>query len=153
MGEAKRRGKKIGDNIHLTDNYAPEVRALPEAGQPINIHMLGAGVIVPEILRLEQAGELMKPQHHVLRVGFEAFDRIRTGELNPWSCGLCSREFSGYANLSVLAVIERTLGEPKRDKPALSVFVCHGCDSVSAEETKRRVQQMFGVLPLQEGRA
>jgi hypothetical protein len=52
-----------------------------------------------------------------------------------------------------VAVIERTLGEPTTDKLGIVAPICHACDSVSTEETQRRVQAAFGLLGLQEGHA
>jgi hypothetical protein len=52
-----------------------------------------------------------------------------------------------------MAVIERTLGDPNWDKPTLTVPVCHACDSVSAEEAKRKIQASFNLSLLQQGHA
>jgi hypothetical protein len=53
----------------------------------------------------------------------------------------------------VVAVIERAAGDPAPDKPAVTALICHACESVSTEETRRRVQAEFWLLHLQEGRA
>jgi hypothetical protein len=72
---------------------------------------------------------------------FSVFDRVRTGELAPWHCFLCARELYGTPRLSVLAFIERTLGEPVPTKPALVSPICRFCDSTNTEETRRRVDE------------
>jgi hypothetical protein len=51
----------------------------------------------------------------------------------------------------VVAVIERPVGDPAPDKPAVTALICHASDSFSTKETRRRVQAEFGLPPLQEG--
>jgi len=154
MGEAKRRKARqdLGPNARVVQPDAPEVRALLEKDQPINVHLLGAGAIELAIRSLTLE-ELMVPERHAFRLAFETFDRIRAGEIEPWQCFLCGVEHSGMQAISVMAVIERALGEPAPDKPGPVVPICHACDSVSTEETRRRVQAEFGLYGVQEGRA
>jgi hypothetical protein len=52
-----------------------------------------------------------------------------------------------------LEVIDLALGEPKPDKPGIVASVCHACDSVTPEETSRRIHASFGLLETQSGRA
>ena len=155
MGEAKKRKKRNGTGNSTGPGIpfdAPEVKAVLEGGAPINLHLFGLGTVHLMISTLTEE-QLLAPEHHAFRRAFETIDKIRTGEIRPWRCGLCRVDHSGVDALSVIAVIERALREPTRDKPALTVPVCHACDSVSTEETKRKIQAALGLDPLQEGRA
>jgi hypothetical protein len=155
MGEAKRRRERRWSGppgSKMLNIDAPEIRELVEEGQPINLYLIGSGIILPTLLPLSD-DERATPQYRPVRMVFSVFDRIRTGEIAPWQCFLCAREFYGPADLSVLAFIERTLGEPLRTKPALITPICHSCDSVSTEETRRRVEEAFGLWQPQEGHA
>jgi hypothetical protein len=116
------------------------------------VHLIGAAVIAPPLLPLPDA-ELMQPQYRPVRMAFSMYDRICTGEIDPWQCFLCARPFSGLERLSVLAFIEGTLGEPARSKPAIVSPICQACDSVSTEHTLQRVRRAFGLMPLQGGHA
>ena len=49
--------------------------------------------------------------------------------------------------------LERALEEPKPNKPAVGGPICHACDSVSTDNTRKRVQTLFGVYDLQTGHA
>jgi hypothetical protein len=154
MGEAKRRQRRqdLGPNGHYAAVDAPEIRALLEKGQPINVHLMGAMAIIRDVCALNREA-LMAPERHAFGLAFQMVSRIDNGEIEPWTCFLCDREFSGLPTLSVMAVIERALGDPMPNKPGLTMPICHACDSVSTEETRRRVQAALGLYPLQEGRA
>jgi hypothetical protein len=139
MGEAKRR-KDGSPPRHGVSADSPEVRNLLAAGEPINLHLFGFGAVQIMIGTLSEQ-QLMAPEHHAFQRAFETIDKIRTGEIRPWRC-------------SVVAVIDRALGESNWDKPALAVPVCHACDSVDSEETKYRIRTALGLSPpLQEGHA
>ena len=153
MGEARRRkGQHLGPNMRSVTADDPEVRTLLEKGQVIAVHMFGVGAIDHAVRSLTYE-QLMAPERHTLRMAFETLDRIRTGEINPWECFLCHSRRSGMQRVSVMAVIERALGEPLPDKPGIIVPVCHACDNVSAEDTRKRVEGAFHLSELQEGRA
>ena len=106
---------------HRVDHAA--VKAVLEGGAPINLHLFGLGT-VHLMMRTLTEEQLLAPEHHAFRRAFETIDKIRTGEIRPWRCGLCRVDHSGLDALSVIAVIERALGEPTRDKPAVTVPVC-----------------------------
>jgi hypothetical protein len=74
------------------------------------------------------------------------WDRIRTGEYYPWTCTLCGRDYSGLQTLSVLGIVDDPREAPRPNKPAAMAVVCGSCDSVSTEETQRRIEQMFGLI-------
>jgi hypothetical protein len=164
VGEAKRRNQS-GSNgpadpqtqsgwkgARFLDPAAPEIRELLAAGQPINVHLFGAAALLSACVSLPFR-QFMNSERHAMRLAFMSFDRIRTGEFASWTCLLCGHDFSGLNQLSVVAVIERALGEPKPDKPGIVASVCHACDSVSPEETSRRIHASFGLLETQSGRA
>lgn len=146
MGEAKRRkqtGSKPGPR--WCGGADPLVQAMFEnPGEPITVALIGAGLIPGSIVRIPRA-ELMNPQHRALRMAFSAWDRIRLGEIEG-RCSICDAR-QNVAGLSCYAVIERAHGGPLRDKPALVLPVCHRCDSVSTEETQRRVMGLFPMAP------
>jgi hypothetical protein len=152
MGEAKRRRQSLGPGAHMTSADSSEVRALLEEGQLINVNLFGAAAIQREVLS-RTFDELMAPERHAFRLAFQIFDRMRTGEIEPWACALCGREHAGLRWVSVLAVIERALGEPTPKKRGLVAPICLGCDSTSTEETMRRIQSMFGLYSAQVGTA
>lgn len=154
MGEAKRRKPNVdlGPNGRFVLPDAPEVRALLEVGQPINVHLFGRAAIINTI-RSKTFEEVMVPELHAFRLAFQTLDRIRTGELDPWRCFLCGDDHRGMQPLSVMAVIERMLGDPQPKKPGTVASICHTCDGVSTEETNRRVREAFGLCALQEGHA
>jgi hypothetical protein len=146
MGEAKRRREK--GNLSWTDNRDPRVLAIfEEAGEPISLALVGAGLIMPTVTAMP-LDELMKPQHRALRLAFGVFDRIRTGEIEG-RCGLCSTRYN-VQGFSCYAVIERARGT-SRKKPALTLPICHSCDSVSTQETQRRVLEMFPMAGISKG--
>jgi hypothetical protein len=146
MGEARRRREK--GNISWTDNHDPRVLAIfEEAGEPISLALVGAGLIMPTVTAMP-IDELMKPQHRALRLVFGVFDRIRTGEIDG-ICGLCGTRYN-VQGFSCYAVIERARGI-SREKPALALPICHSCDSVSTQETQRRVLEMFPMADISKG--
>jgi hypothetical protein len=153
VGEANRRRRQsLGSAGHMTRTDSPEVRALLENGQPINVNLFGAAAIQREVLS-QTFEELTKPERHALRLAFQVFDRMRTGEIEPWACTLCGREHRGLRRVSALAVIERAVGDPTPQKPGIVAPICHGCDSISTEETLRQIQSLFGLYSVQEGHA
>jgi hypothetical protein len=77
------------------------------------------------------------PETRPLRLAFGVYDRIRTGELDTWHCLLCDQTFHGLDDLSALAVTDHP-GDTA-NKPALTALVCNSCDSVSVEDTERRI--------------
>ena len=142
MGEAKRRRRSADGpgNVSWTDGNDPRVQAIfEEAGEPITVALVGAALIMPSVATIS-FDELMKPQHRVLRLAFGVFDRIRNGEIDG-RCGLCGARHN-VNGFSCYAVIERVRGTSLK-KPALTLPVCHNCDSVSTQETQRRVLAMF----------
>jgi len=144
MGEAKRRQ----NNVSWTDNHDPRVLAIFEdVGEPISIALIGAGLILPTVTATP-FDELMKPQHRAMRLAFGVFDRIRKGEIEG-HCGLCGTRYN-VQGFSCYAIIERARGT-SRKKPALTVPVCHNCDSISTEETKRRVSELFPMAAINDG--
>jgi hypothetical protein len=66
---------------------------------------------------------------------------------------LCATNYNGLSNLSVFALIDHPHDAPVASKPGVMALVCMKCDSVSTEETRRRIEEMFGLLPAQEGQA
>ena len=112
-----------------------------EAGEPITVAMVGAGLILPSIAAMP-FDEFMKPQHRLLRLAFGVWDRIRTGE-TIGRCGLCETRH-GVRGFSCYAVIERARGV-SRDKPAVVLPICHQCDSISTQETQRRVCELISI--------
>jgi hypothetical protein len=154
VGEAKRRKPRqdLGPNGHMISADSPEVRALLEDGQLINVNLFGAAAIQREVLS-RTFDELMAPERHAFRLAFQMFDRMRTGEIEPWSCALCAREHAGLRWVSVLAVIECALGDSTLKKPGIVAPICQACDSASTAETVRRIQAAFGLYSLQVGTA
>jgi hypothetical protein len=136
----------------LVPTNAPEIRALLEKGQPVNVHLFGSQAIIATI-RSQSFDEFMAPELHAFRLAFQMLDRIDTGEIAPWSCFLCGVDHVGLPAVSVLAVIEHALGDPTPQKPGIVGPICHACDSVSTEYTQRRVRQVFGLYAVQEGHA
>jgi hypothetical protein len=151
MGEARRR-QNLDPNTRLVPPNAPEVRTLLGKGQPLNVHLFGARAIISAIAS-RTFDEMMVPELHALRLAFQMLDRIRTGEIDPWHCFLCDVDHSGGTALSVMAVIERALGDPTPQKPGIVAPICHACDGVSTEHTRRRVNEALGLYGLQEGHA
>jgi hypothetical protein len=148
MGEAKGRQ----GNYRFTSNNDPKLMSLLEKGQPINCWLIGAGYLMPKILA-EGRAWFIAPEQHVFRYAFSTYNRVMTGEIDPWHCFLCQRKFSGLGGLSTFAMLERSIGNPAQNKPAVAMMICHECDSVSTEETQRRVERAYGMIPVQEGLA
>lgn len=143
MGEAKRRkNAKNAGNVFPATTGDPRIQAMfGSPGEPMSMALVGAGLIVPYIASVP-LDEIMQPQHRALRVAFAIFDRIRTGEVEG-ICFLCDarRDWRGF---SCYAVVERARGM-SRDKPAMVLPICHQCDSISTQETQRRIAER---LPL-----
>jgi hypothetical protein len=68
-------------------------------------------------------------------------------------CGFYVRLMTAYDRRRGEGGRPRAIGHPATDKPGVTALICHACESVSTQETRRRVQAEFGLLPLQEGRA
>jgi hypothetical protein len=165
MGEAKRRRAareaftKIAENITICPDAAGAMRRLggADAGTPMAIALFGAGLIPLELAAGTLEAKLMAKEatteRHLYRFAFSMWDRIRTGEHSPWQCSLCAKEYAGLPMLSVFALIDHPYAPPLPNKPGVMALVCQTCDSISTEETQRRLGEMFGLLPVQEGRA
>jgi hypothetical protein len=151
LGESKRR-RQHDREYSLHSHDSPAVRDLLEAGQPINVHVFGAQRILYEV-RSRNSVEIMAPEMHAFRLAFLMTDRIRTGEIDEWFCSLCAAKHTGLRALSCMSVVERALGDPTPNKPGIVAPVCQACDSVSTDETVRRLQESFGLFAMQEGHA
>jgi hypothetical protein len=162
MGEAKwrrERGTKIDENITAYDTAEEAPRptvqrllaCLPPQRQAVARLITQAaesGALEAKLLAKEATIE-----RHLYRLAFSMWDRIRTGEHDPWECALCAKNYTGLPMLSVFAMIDHPRSAPVPTKPALMALVCQTCDSVSTEETERRINEMLGVHPTQQGRA
>jgi hypothetical protein len=140
----------FGPNGHWAT--ADDLNNLLAPDQPINVYLMGAMAIIRDVCSLSHDA-LIAPERHAFRLAFQMLSRIDTGEISPWTCHLCGKEFFGVTPLSVMAVVERTLGAPVSNKPGVVSAICHSCDSVSIEETMSRVRAAFHLSPLAEGRA
>jgi hypothetical protein len=151
MGEAKRRRAELGANMHLTDTHkAMERLDATTAGKPMCLTLLGSGLIAQAIRDGTLAKRIMAGQatteRHLWRYAFMVWDRVRTGEYDPWSCTLCGHSYSGLAMLSVLGIVDDPREAPCKDKPAAVAVVCTSCDSASTEETQKGIEQTFGLI-------
>jgi hypothetical protein len=155
MGEAKQRRHRraeLGANVHLTSPHTAMEQLNPAAtaGKPMSLILLGAGLILQAIqdgtLRAKIMVKQTTTESHLWHYAFMAWDRVRTGELNPWTCALCEHDYSGLQALSVFGVIDDPREAPLPNKPALVALVCGPCDGVSSEETRRRIGQTFGLI-------
>jgi hypothetical protein len=163
MGEAKRRKRdvftKIAKNITVCPDAAGALKRLGgvEAGAPMSISLLGAGLIPQALASGTLEARLMAKEatteRHLYRFAFQLWDRIRTGEHSPWQCSLCAKDYAGLPMLSVFALVDRPRDLPLPNKPGIMALVCQACDSISTQETQRRISKMFGLSPTQEGRA
>jgi hypothetical protein len=149
MGEAKRR-RQLGANISILKPQEAMER-LVTAGKPMSLSLIGAGLIHQGMLDGTLPAKLMAEEataeRHLFRYAFIAWDRIGTGEYDPWQCTLCSKDYSGLRPLSVLGIVDHARDAPLPSKPAVIALVCQRCDSVSTAETRRRVEQVFGLYP------
>ena len=110
MGEAKRRAE-LGKNASMTSSrQALERLNLDTAGKPAHLSLIGAGLMLPAILLGAIMAEEATAERHRLRYAFMIWDRIRTGEYDPWACALCAREHSGLSKMSVLGLVEHAVG-------------------------------------------
>jgi hypothetical protein len=84
------------------------------------------------------------------RHAFMAWDRIRTGDRDPWSCILCRRDYSGIDALAVLGVIDdpRTDHSASRSstEPVAVALVCASCASASPERLTQNKPQKKWVI-------
>jgi hypothetical protein len=82
---------------------------------------------------LTSAAEPASIEEQRWRYAFMAWDRIRTGDCDSWSCALCERDYSGLRMLSALGVIDdpRTPGSAG---PVDVALVCASCASGNVEE-------------------
>lgn len=122
-------------------------------GLPVNVAVVGAALVVPLMMRAGSTDAAKTPEMRHVRLAFMAWDRIRTGELRRWPCLLCAAERSELQGLSCLAVIDRVADKLQPSKPALVAMVCGACDSVSSDDTRRRIEASLGLRILQEGHA
>jgi hypothetical protein len=153
MGEAKQRRRRaeLGENINLVETQqAMERLDATTVGKPVCLTMMGAGVIAGALLDGTLRAKIMARQatgeRHLWRYCFMVWDRVRTGEYSPWACTLCGGDYFGLQRLSVLGVIDDPRRGSTPDKPAAMALVCTACDSVSQEETQRRIRQKFGLV-------
>jgi hypothetical protein len=164
MGKAKRQRKrdafrKISKNIGVCPDATDALKRLGgvEAGAPMNIALLGAGLIPLALASGTLEAKLMAKEatteRHLYRFAFGVWDRIRTGEYCPWQCSLCAKDYAGLPMLSVFALIDHPRDPPLPNKPGIMALVCQTYDSISTQETRRRIDEMFGLSPIQEGRA
>jgi hypothetical protein len=128
MGEAKRRrerGTKIDENITAYDTAEGALQRLGavEAGTPISVALLGAGLITQAAesgaLEAKLLAKEASTERHLYRLAFSMWDRIRTGEHDPWECALCAKNYTGLPMLSVFAMIDHPRSAPVPTKPAL----------------------------------
>jgi hypothetical protein len=132
-------------NVYPATTEDPRIQAIfGDAGEPISIALVGAGLIVPYIASVP-FDEIMQPQHRALRVAFGILDRIRTGEVEG-ICFLCDAR-RGWRGFSCYAVVERARGM-SRDKPAMILPICHQCDSISTQDTQRRITERLPLAPV-----
>lgn len=126
-------------------------RKLGTHGKPVLITLVPTSAVVVAAL----SGKLLTAEatieRHVLRYAFMTFDRIRTGELPRWPCGLCAKSHRGLRKLRQLAVIEAAIGAGEPSKPAIVVLICTRCDHGDDDDLGRRIQAHYGLAPLQEG--
>lgn len=125
---------------------APEIQALFAAGRPINVWMIGAGKIVELTLTVPFDTLLNEPVHRPWRLAFGYYDRIRTGEISTWPCFLCQVARPGLSKLSCFAIIDR-VPVSRRNRAAI-LPICDACDSISTEETRRQLMQIFPLGPI-----
>jgi hypothetical protein len=154
MGEAKQRRRRraeLGTNVSLVDprKAMEQLNTTATAGKPMSLTLLGAGLIPQAIrdgtLHPKILAKQTTTENHLWRYAFMVWDRVRTGEYDPWMCTLCGHDYSGLRALSVLGVIDDPREAPLPNKPAAMALVCGTCDGVSAEETRRRIEQTFGL--------
>lgn len=150
MGEAKRR--KLNHPTMVTLD-APEVRSMfDHAGRVFSIYMIGAAMVQWTLGSVASDTLVSDPAYRPWRLAFGTWDRIQRGEMRPWVCFLCQRPHSGLKELSCLGIIDQAPAS-KTNKAAI-LPVCHACDSVSTEETQRRLIAEFPLTaPLNEGTA
>lgn len=148
MGQAKQRREP-----RFVAGDAPEVRALfDEADRPINVWTVGAGMVVAMMHTIPHEVLRRDPGHRPWRLAFGIYDRIRTGEMKNWTCFLCRRPRPGLKDLSCFGIIDRVPASQTNE--AVILPICHSCDSVSSEETQRRMLEAFPLgPPLPEGTA
>lgn len=149
MGEAKRRKNAP----RMVTTHAPEVQAMFDvAGRPINIYTIGAGMVAAMMHIVARDALIRDPAHRPWRLAFGFYDRIRTGEIKPWQCFLCQRPYAGLGRLSCFYIIDR-VPAVKANQAAI-LPICHACDGISIEETRRQVVAAFPMShPLAEGTA
>lgn len=129
-----------------------------KAGTPLMVTLLGSGLIASALndgsLRKKLMTKKVTHERHLFRYAFPIWDRIRTGEMNPWQCTLCAKRFSGLAALSAFALLDHVRDAPLPNKPGIMALICGACDSESTEQTKRQVFEAFGLMPpVAEGHA
>lgn len=137
-----KRRQSTGKNApRLVGFNSSEVRAMfAKKDQPFNVALVGSALILAKVLSRDLL-ETPEPLGRPLRLAFGIWDRIRTGEMPTWSCALCAAKRSGLSTLSCFGIIDQ-LGSAG-SYPAVIMPICQVCDSISTEETHRRVTAMF----------
>jgi hypothetical protein len=79
------------------------------------------------------------------RYAFIAWDRIRTGDCDSWSCSLCERDYSGLPMLSVLGVVDDPREPLCAAGPVAVALVCTSCAGGRAEEMEREIARTLGL--------
>jgi hypothetical protein len=167
MGEAKRKycmGLGGGGNGVIAGNLTETgpresirlMGALP--GTPMSVALFGARLIPRAIEDGTMAAKLFdrrqSTDRHMWRLMFGVWDRVRTGEIDPWQCNTCRKSYSGLAHLSVMALVDCARDKPAKDKPGAIALICNTCDSISSEHTFDLVRRSFGLEPpIQQGHA
>ena len=91
--------------------------------------------------------ELMVPELQAFRLAFQMLDRIRTGEIESWRCFLCTGDYSGLPTVSVMAVIERSLGDPEKTmKPEELVAALRKLGDAAAAKGTRALDDWWDSL-------
>jgi hypothetical protein len=92
---------------------------------------------------LTEAEEPATVEEKRWRHAFMAWDRVRTGDCDSWSCALCGRDYSGLRMLSVLGVID----DPREPLPGpVDVpLVCASCASGNPEGIEREIASTLGL--------
>jgi hypothetical protein len=94
---------------------------------------------------LTEAAEPASIEEQRWRYAFMAWDRIRTGDCEFWSCALCERDYSGLRVLSILGVIDDPREPLTAAGPVDVPLVCASCASGSPEEIEREIAQTLGL--------
>jgi hypothetical protein len=141
MGEAKRRKQADPDRYRFRSPDRETFSMFEKEGNPLNVVMVGAGVILAKALSRSIDLDAPDPESAAVRRAFGLWDRIRTGEVETWPCALCETQHVGLGDLSCFGVITPLGATPKTK--GIIVAICQRCDSASAEHTMRQITAMF----------